>query len=212
MLEKLPATTLIVNNPKAIRDLPEKLFICGFPSLTPPTLVTKNIDVAREFRNQHLNIVVKPIYSYSGNDVFVVKEGDENFDVIIASLIKTYNQPLIFQKFIPEVKNGEKRIFLIDGKAVAAILKIPAKDQIRANLVAGSRVYSYKLSNQDLLICDQLGAELKKRGVIFAGIDMIGGYITEINITSPTLIGYANKLDNISIESMIWDKIEEKIL
>ncbi|KKB96544.1 Glutathione synthetase [Candidatus Arcanobacter lacustris] len=211
MLERLQGKNLIINDPRSLRDLPEKLFICAFPDITPPTLVTQNIEAIKDFQKQYIDIVVKPIYSYSGCDVFLIKENDENFDVIIASLIKTYNQPLIIQKFMKEVRQGEKRIFLIDGVPVAAIKKIPASNEIRSNLSAGSSVVSYKLSASDIEICSKVGEYLKKNNIIFAGIDIIEDYITEINITSPTLIPAVNKLDNICLESMIWDKIEERL-
>jgi len=211
MLENIKGKTLIVNNPESIRDLPEKLFICSFPEITPPTLVTQDVRSIREFQELHRDIVAKPLYAFGGRDVFMIKYEDVNFEVIINSLINSYKCPIIIQKFMPEVSKGEKRIFLVDGIAVAAVKKIPEKKQIRSNLSAGSTIEPYKLREQDHQICNIVGQKLKDRGIIFAGIDMIDNYITEINITSPTLIWAVNKMDNICLESIIWDKIEEKI-
>jgi glutathione synthase len=207
LLEMLPKSVLVINNPRAIRDCPEKLFICNFPHLTPPTLITRNMAAIKEFRHIQQDIVIKPLYAYGGCDVFMLAKDDRNFKVIIASLLKNYDSPLILQKFLPQVLEQEKRIFMVDGKAIAAIAKKPMLGEIRANLAAGGEVSSYSLSKKDQEICQEIGAALKARGILFAGIDMIGDFITEINITSPTLIPALNKLDDICLEAIIWDHI-----
>jgi glutathione synthase len=161
----------------------------------------------KEFYNQHQDIVLKPLYAYGGSDVFMLKKHDKNFNVIVASLLNSYDSAIVVQKFLPQVLEQEKRIFMINGKAVAGICKKPAAEEIRANLGAGGETFAYVLNKKDHEICEEIGPSLKDRGIIFAGIDMIGNYITEINVTSPSLIPALNKLDNIRLESTIWDSI-----
>jgi glutathione synthase len=210
MLEMLSSSTLIINSPKAIRDCPEKLFIFNFPHLMPQTLLTRNIEAIKEFRNIHQDIVLKPLYGHGGVDVFKISPHDYNFNAIISLLLKNYDSPMIVQKFLPQVLAQEKRIFVVDGIAVAGISKQPTGGEIRANLAHGAKIAAYELTDVDIAIAQEVGVALKSRGIIFAGIDMIGNYITEINITSPTLIPAVNKLNNIKLESIIWDCIIKK--
>ncbi len=207
LLEMLPSKTLVINNPRAIRDCPEKLFIFNFPHLMPPTMLSRNIEAIEEFRSIHQDIVLKPLYGHGGVDVFKLGLHDYNFKAIISSLLKNYDSPIVVQKFLPQVLIQEKRIFVVNGVAVAGISKKPTHGEIRANLAHGSKVASYELSALDIAIAQEVGKELKNRGIVFAGIDMIDTYITEINITSPTLIPALNQLNDIRLEAIIWDNI-----
>lgn len=211
LLNHIAKDCLIVNNPMGIINCPEKLFITKFKQYTPISLVTRDINSIREFRSIHQDIVVKPLYSYGGRDVFRIKPDDENFETILASLDNHYKCELIIQKFIPEVLEGEKRIFILDGKPICAILKIPKKGEIRSNLSTGSSLSAYQLTENDIKICSIIGKELKEQSILFAGIDMIGNYISEVNITSPSCITASNKLNNIILEKLIWDEIEKKL-
>jgi glutathione synthase len=211
MLENISDSTLIINNPKEVRNCPEKLFVCNFPNLMPPTLITQNINAIKNFREQYQDIVIKPLYAHGGKDVFRVKYDDENFLSIISSLQTTYNHPFVIQKFLPEIVNGDKRIILVDGVPAGAISRVPEIGQIKSNLIAGGTAKKCQLNDRDYEICNIIGPELSKRGLLLAGIDIIGEYVTEINVTSPTGLASINNLYQINITSIIWDKIIQKL-
>lgn len=210
-LERIHPATLVVNNPREVRDAPEKLFVCDYPTLMPPTLVAQDKAALKAFRREYQDIILKPLYAHGGRDVFRVKYDDVNFTTLLDILEKTYSCPLIAQAFIPEITEGDKRIILVDGEPVGSLSRIPAEGNIRSNLVAGGSAIKSVLTERDLEICAAIGPELKRRGLLFAGIDVIGRYITEINVTSPTGIPSINRLDNICVESLIWDAIERKL-
>jgi glutathione synthase len=207
ILEKLPSITLIVNNPTEIRNCPEKLLVCNFPELMPPTLISSNKEDIAGFLKTHKTIVLKPLYSFGGRDVFILKEDDANFQSIYEHLTNNYNDLIIAQKFIEDLKYGDKRIIMIDGTPSYALARIPGENQIRANIASGGKAIKTELTDRDKEICATIGPELKKRGLILAGIDIIGNYITEINITSPTGIALLNQLYNKTIEEDIFDAI-----
>jgi len=208
LLELISDKVLIINNPTEIRNCPEKLFLNKFPKLLPPTIITRDKNQIEEFLSEHKQIVLKPLYAFGGRDVFYVKLGDENFNPIFEILREKYNDLIIAQKYLTEVKEGDKRIILVNGKPIGALLRIPGKNQIRANLAVGGKAEKTTLTRREQEICKTIGPELKKKGLILVGIDVIGDYLTEINVTSPTGIVAINQLENSKIESVIWDEIE----
>ncbi len=207
-LERIHPATLVVNNPREVRNAPEKLLVCNFPELMPPTLITQDITELHAFRSEYQDIILKPLYAHAGRDVFRVKEGDSNFTGIIDMLQKLYPCPLIVQGFIPQINEGDKRIILADGKPIGCLTRIPAEGQIRSNLAAGGSAIKTALTERDREICAIIGPTLKERGLIFAGIDVIGRYITEINVTSPTGLPSINRLEHTCLEAVLWDAIE----
>jgi glutathione synthase len=209
LLELLPTSTLVLNNPKEVRNCPEKLFATHFSKLMPPTIITKDIDAISAFREQHRNIVIKPLYSHGGNNVFLIKEDDENFDSIITLFNQTIKEPYLVQKYLPEIKQGDKRIILINGEIAGAIKRIPGAKSIRSNMVVGGQPEKVELSDRDREICHTLAKELKKRGLVIAGIDVIGDYLIEVNITSPTGFRAVEKLYDKNITNSIFDYIDE---
>jgi glutathione synthase len=211
LLERIHPKTLVVNNPKEVRNSPEKLFIYDFPELITPSLITTDIDQINEFRNIYKDIVIKPLYGHGGADVFIVKEEDPNLASIVETFKKLYNHPCVVQKYLPEIKQGDKRIILIDGEAVGAMNRVPSETDLRANLVRGGKAVKTELTARDKYICEQIGPELKKRGLIFVGIDVIGDYLTEINVTSPTGIVRVNQFNGIKVEEIFWNIVEEKL-
>jgi glutathione synthase len=207
-LEMLPPSVKIVNNPTYIRNSPEKIFVCNYPQLMTATLISRDQRKIEEFRKIHQNIIIKPLYGHGGNDVFYIAENDPNFTTITEIFQKFYNQHFIIQKFIPEVRlEGDKRIIMVDGTAIAAISRVPQQDSIKSNLIAGGQGYKTELSARDLEICQTIGPELKRRGILLAGVDIIGGFITEINVTSPTGLRTVNRLYDMAIERIVWDCI-----
>lgn len=211
LLEKIKDQVLILNNPSEIRNCPEKIFISDFPDLTPPTLVTSSLAKIRTFQNEHENIILKPLYFCGGEGVTLIKSDDSNLGSIFEMMMKTYASPIIAQKFLPEISSGDKRILLVDGVAVGGISRIAQAGEVRANLhVSGNVAQKLELSKRDQEICNRIGGELQKRGLFFVGIDVIGDYLTEINVTSPTCIPEVNRLNGVRIEEAIVEKIEEK--
>ena len=210
LLEKIHPRTLVVNSPTEVRNLPEKLFICNYPELMPPTTITQDFEVVQEFLSEHKQIVLKPLYAFGGADVVLAsdsKSTKQAFDHII----EKYRAALVVQKFLPEVKFGDKRVILINGAAVGAVNRIPAQESIKANLVAGGTATKTTITFAEQKICRIIGAELKSRGIIIAGIDLIGDYITEVNVTCPTTFNAINNLYQLHakdrIESLAWDAI-----
>jgi len=211
ILEHLPPQTLIVNNPVAVRNSPEKLLVTHFPDLMPPTLITSDPIAAREFRAEHQDLIVKPLFGNGGAGVFHVDPKDQNFSVILETLQATLNEPLVIQRYLPEICNGDKRIILIDGIAVGAINRVPMEGEVRANMHVGARAEPANLTARDHEICEVIGPKLKEEGLVFVGIDVIGNYLTEINVTSPTGIQEYLRFTGIDLASQIWDVIEERM-
>ena len=211
LLERLPKSCIVLNKPNSIRDCPEKLFVMDFFNLMPPTLISKQKGNIIKFVKKFKKVVIKPIYGNGGSNVFYLNEKDPNLNIIIDSLISE-TEHVIVQKFVKNVKKGDKRIILIDGEVVGAINRIPAKNENRSNMHVGGKPTKTSLSKNDKLICKTISPHLKAKGLFFVGIDVIGNYLTEINVTSPTGIREINRLYNTKIEKIFWDKILTKLM
>jgi glutathione synthase len=211
LLEKIHPKTLVVNDPAEVRNAPEKLFVTGFDGVMPPTLITSSAQAIREFRDEHQDIIVKPLYGNGGAGVFHITPGDENLASLLEMFDQMFPEPLIVQKYLPEVREGDKRIILIDGKPVGAINRIPAAGESRSNMHVGGRPVSSTLTRREREICEIIGPELARRGMILVGIDVIGDWLTEINVTSPTGLQEINRFDDTKLESILWDAIEKKL-
>jgi glutathione synthase len=212
LLDRVHPETLVVNDPHHVRNAPEKLFVTQFAELMPPTLITYDIEEIKAFRReQGGDVIVKPIYGNGGAGVFHLKPGDTNLGSLI-EMFKTYlDEPLMVQRYIPEIRQGDKRIILIDGKAAGAVNRVPAQEETRANLHVGGRAEKAVLTRRDHEICEMVGPTLHQRGLIFVGIDVIGDYLTEINVTSPTGLQEIDRFDEVCLEGRIWDVIEERV-
>jgi len=211
LLERLQPKTLVVNDPASVRNSPEKVFVLDFLDLMPPTLVTRSPDAIRAFRDEHKDIVVKPLYGNGGAAVFRIPQGDTNLNSLIELLGVTFREPIMVQRYIPQVRKGDKRIILVDGEFAGAINRVPPPDETRSNLHIGGKAEATTLTKRDKEICAKLGPELKRRALIFAGIDVIGTYLTEINVTSPTGIRQVAEFGGPDIAAMIWDVVEKKV-
>ncbi|MEM6901784.1 MAG: glutathione synthase, partial [Pseudomonadota bacterium] len=210
-LEHVADQTLVVNDPASVRNAPEKLFATQFPGLLPPTLITRDADAIRAFRTKHKDIIVKPIFGNGGAGVFHVAPGDENLGSLIEMFEAASREPVICQRYLPEIKQGDKRIILIEGEPVGAVSRMPEKGEARANFHAGGSAAKTGLTAREQEICEMIGPVLREQGLIFVGIDVIGDYLTEINVTSPTGIQEINALDNIRIEALLWDAIDARL-
>ncbi|MBL8664554.1 MAG: glutathione synthase [Candidatus Odyssella sp.] len=210
LLERIHPRTLVVNDPAHVRNAPEKLFVTHFQELMPPTLITVDKDEILAFRREHKDIVVKPLFGNGGSGVFHVKPDDENLGTILEVFTQMYREPIIAQRYIPEIRRGDKRIILVDGKAAGAVSRMPQEGEARANFHAGGAARKAELTPREKMICDAIGPALQERGLVFVGIDVIGDYLTEINVTSPTGIQEINRLSGTKIESDIWDAIETR--
>jgi glutathione synthase len=208
ILERLMPDVLVLNNPRSIRDAPEKLFVTEFQDLTPPTLITSDATAVRDFRKLHGDLIIKPLYGNGGAGVFRMKPDDGNFNALLEMFAETYAEPMIAQKFIPAVRQGDKRIILLDGEAVGAINRMPAAGETRSNMHVGGRAEAVEMSERDQEICDRIGPVLAERGLVFVGIDVIGDYLTEINVTSPTGVQEVRRFDGADISALFWDWIE----
>jgi len=208
LLEHVHPQTLVVNDPVHVRNAPEKLFVTHFEGVMPPTLISSDRAEIVDFRRRHGDIIVKPLFGNGGAGVFHIVEGDENLNALLELFTQLYREPVIVQRYIPEVREGDKRIILIDGVAVGAINRVPAAGEARSNLHVGGTAVKAELTTRDREICDAIGQSLKSRGLIFVGIDVIGNYLTEINVTSPTGLQEINRFDNVRLEERIWDAIE----
>jgi len=191
--------------------VPEKLFVTHFEDVMPPTLITHDPEEIRAFRAEHKDIIVKPLFGNGGAGVFHIKPDDENLNSLLEIFTQMFREPIIVQTYLPEVRQGDKRVILIDGKGVGAINRIPADGEARSNMHVGGRAVKCEMTRRDHEICEIIGPELKKRGQIFVGIDVIGRYLTEINVTSPTGIQELSRFDGIDVPAMLWDAIEEKL-
>jgi glutathione synthase len=210
LLEHLQPETLVVNDPGHVRNAPEKLFVTRFTELMPPTLITANRGEIERFRVEHGDIVLKPLYGNGGAGVFHLAPGDDNLGALLDMFTELYREPVIVQRYIAEVREGDTRIILIDGKPAGAVRRIPKEGEARANLHAGARAEKAALSRRDRQICEMIGPALSERGLLFAGIDVIGNYLTEINVTSPTGLQEIDRLDGVCLESDLWDAIERR--
>ncbi|HYM18798.1 MAG TPA: glutathione synthase [Micropepsaceae bacterium] len=210
LLERIHPKTLVVNDPFHVRNAPEKLFVTHFKGLMLPTLITSDREEIRAFRAQHKDIVLKPLYGNGGAGVFSLKEGDENLNALLEMFTQFYREPVVAQRYVPEVRKGDKRIILVDGQAIGGINRIPAEGEARSNLHVGGRAEAIELSARDRDICAAIGPELKARGLIFAGIDVIGDYLTEINVTSPTGIQELRRFGGADGAALVWDAIEAR--
>lgn len=211
ILERLPKRVLVVNDPYWVRNSPEKVFVTDYPDLMPPTLVTSDPETIRAFRAEHGEIVVKPLYGNGGTGVFRIRPEDENLNTILEFFHSFVREPMVVQKYVPQVRQGDKRIILVDGEPVGAINRVPAKGEARSNMHVGGRPEKTMLTDREKEICSRIGPELKRRGLIFTGIDVIGDYLTEINVTSPTGIWEIRRFDGTDIAALIWDAIERRV-
>ena len=210
LLDRVHPGTLVVNDPTSVRNAPEKLFVTQFAELMPPTLITYDARLIKEFREEHGNIIVKPLYGAGGSGVFHLGPEDENLNSLLEFFGQYLKEPLMVQRYIPEVRQGDKRIVLIEGRARGAVNRIPARGESRANMHVGGRAEKATLSRRDREICEALGPMLEEQGLTFVGIDVIGGYLTEINVTSPTGLQEIDRFDGVSLEAEIWDAIERR--
>ena len=211
LLERIHPKTLVVNDPAHVRNAPEKIFVTEFPDLMPPTLVTRDRKEIEAFRAEHGDIVMKPLYGNGGAAVFKVARRDPNFGSLFDLFSVTFREPWVCQRFLPEVTQGDKRIILIDGEAAGAINRVPAADDIRSNMVRGGAAQPTDLSPREQEICRRIGLALKARGLIFVGIDVIDGHLTEINVTSPTGLRAIRRLGGPDLSVDIWNAIEGKL-
>jgi glutathione synthase len=210
LLELVTDQTLVVNDPAGVRGSPEKVLPLMFPDLQPPTLITRDIARVRDFRERHGDIVLKPLHGHGGAGVLKVSRDDGNLEAIVDLFNKMVPEAFIAQAFLPAVREGDKRILLVDGEAVGAINRRPPSGAIRSNLVVGGTAEATELSPREQEICRRIGPELKKRGLIFVGIDVIGGMMTEINVTSPTGARALRKLSGVDAVAKMWDVVEKK--
>lgn len=211
MLERVHPKTLVVNDPASVRNAPEKIFVTEFPDLMPPTLITRDAEEIRAFRAEHGDIVMKPLYGHGGSAVFRVKREDENFGSLMDMFAATWREAWVIQRYQSEVRQGDKRIILVDGEFAGAVNRVPAADDLRSNMVRGGQAAATELTPREREICDRIGPFLKERGLILVGIDVIGDWLTEINVTSPTGIRAIRRLGGPDIAAMVWDRIEARI-
>jgi glutathione synthase len=207
-LETIHPRTLVVNDPREVRNAPEKLFVTGFPGLQPPTLITSDAEALHDFHVRHGDIVLKPLYGGAGSGVVKLRAGDPNLDALLELHAMIGREPVIAQQFIPAVSKGDKRILLVDGEPIGAINRIPGEGQVRSNLARGGRAEAVGLTARDREICDAIGDELKARGLLFVGIDVIGDYLTEINVTSPTGAQQLKRFGGPDAAVALWNRIE----
>ena len=211
MLERVHPKTLVVNDPASVRNAPEKIFVTEFPDLMPPTLITRDAEEIRAFRAEHGDIVMKPLYGHGGSAVFRVKREDENFGSLMDMFAATWREAWVIQRYQNEVRQGDKRIILVDGEFAGAVNRVPAADDLRSNMVRGGQAAATDLTLREREICERIGPFLRERGLILVGIDVIGDYLTEINVTSPTGIRAIRRLGGPDIAALVWDRIEAKI-
>ena len=211
LLEHIHPKTLVVNDPASVRNAPEKLFVTHFPDLMPPTLITRSREAIVEFRKEYRDIIVKPLFGNGGAGVFRLQENDENLGSLLEMFFALSREPLMIQRYEPAVRQGDKRIILIDGEPAGAVLRVPAQGEARANLHVGGKAVKTELTLRERDICAAIGPTLREQGLIFVGIDVIGDYLTEINVTSPTGLQEINRFDGARLEAKIWDAIEAKL-
>ncbi|WP_282062766.1 glutathione synthase [Roseobacter litoralis] len=210
LLDRLASTTLVVNDPFWVRNYPEKLLVLDFPDLTPPTTIARDLDTIKAFKEKHRDVILKPLYGNGGAGVFRLDANDRNLTSLHELFTGFSREPLIVQKFLPDVSNGDKRVILVDGEPVGAINRVPAAGETRSNMHVGGRPEKVGLTARDKEICAAIGPLLKEKGQVFVGIDVIGDYLTEINVTSPTGIQELERFDQVNIAAQIWQAIEAK--
>jgi glutathione synthase len=210
LLERLHPKTLVVNDPAHVRNAPEKVFVTEFAELMPPTLISRDLAEIKAFRAEHGDIVMKPLYGKGGEAVFRLEREDLNFGSLFDLFASTFREQWVVQKFLPNIRNGDKRIILVDGEYAGAVNRVPAADDLRSNMVRGGVPAATELTKREVEICKRIGPALRQRGLLFVGIDVIDGYLTEINVTSPTGIRAIKNLGGPDVAALIWDKIEAK--
>jgi glutathione synthase len=210
LLEQVHPRTLVVNDPVHVRNAPEKLYVTHFHELMPPTLIASDREQILEFRRIHGDIIVKPLFGNGGAGVFHIAPGDENLNALLELFTQLYREPVVVQRYLPEVREGDKRIILIDGEPAGAVNRVPPEGEARSNLHVGGTAVKAKLTHRDREICEAIGPALKEKGLIFVGIDVIGDYLTEINVTSPTGIQEIDRFDGVNLSARIWDAIEAR--
>jgi glutathione synthase len=210
MLERIHPKTFVMNPPAAVRNAPEKILVTEFPQLMPPTLVTRDRKQIAEFRQEHGNIIVKPLYGNGGAGVFFIEEGSHNLVSLLELFEQAFREPFMIQRYLPEVRKGDKRIIIVDGEPVGAVNRVPSEGEARSNMHVGGRPELSELTDREREICAAIGPTLKQLDMIFVGIDVIGGYLTEINVTSPTGIREIKRFGGPDIAPMIWDAIEKR--
>jgi glutathione synthase len=212
LLERIKNETLIVNDPTSVRDAPEKLWVLDYPQFMPPTAITRSLGLTRKFLAEHGEIVIKPLHGFAGGSVFRIGADGRNLASLMELFNRTYREPHVIQKFLPEIAQGDKRIVLVDGEVAGAINRVPGEGEIRSNLAVGGKGQKAELTDREKEICATLGPELKKRGLLFVGIDVIGGqWLTEINVTSPTGIVSIDQFNGTDTPALIWKAIERKL-
>src|SRR6202789_2875634 len=210
LLERIHPRVLVVNDPRSVRDAPEKLFVMDFPELMPPTLISRDRAEIEAFRQQNGVVVFKPLHGHGGAAVFKLEQRDANFGSLFDLFSVIFREPWVIQKFMPEVAKGDKRIVLVDGEPLGAVNRVPAADDLRSNMVRGGAAQETELTPREREICARIGPELKRRGLVFVGIDVIDGFLTEINVTSPTGLRAIHRLGGPNLAVAIWDVIEGK--
>jgi len=212
LLERISGETLVVNDPASVRNAPEKLWVLDFPQFMPPTAITRSLGLARKFLAEHGEMVIKPLHGFAGGSVFRIGPDGRNLASLMELFNSTYREPHVIQKFLPEIAQGDKRIVLIDGEVAGAINRVPGEGEIRSNLAVGGTAAKTDLTQREQEICATLGPELKKRGLMFVGIDVIGGrWLTEINVTSPTGIVAIDRFNGTDTPALIWQAIERRL-
>ena len=212
LLERIQGETLVVNDPRSVREAPEKLWVLDFPQFMPPTAITRSLGLTRKFLAEHGEIVIKPLHGFAGGSVFRIGSDGRNLASLIELFNQTYREPHVIQKFLPEIAEGDKRIVLVDGEVAGAINRVPGEGEIRSNLAVGGTAAKTELTPREEEICAALAPELKRLGLLFVGIDVIGGkWLTEINVTSPTGIVAIDRFNGTDTAARIWDAIEERV-
>lgn len=211
LLDRVHPKALVVNDPFWVRNCPEKLMVLDFPDLTPPTMISRNPDDFRRFRERHGEMIVKPLYGNGGAGVFHLRKDDPNLSSLLETFAGINREPMIAQKYLPDVTQGDKRIILVDGEPVGAINRVPQKGETRSNMHVGGRAEKVGLSEREYEICKRIGPVLREKGLIFTGIDVIGGWLTEINVTSPTGIQELERFDGVNAAELIWQAIEKRL-
>lgn len=211
LLERLAPETLVVNDPFWVRNSPEKLLVLNFPDLTPPTTIARDLQTIREFKERHGDIILKPLYGNGGAGVFRLDENDRNLSSLYELFTGFSREPLIVQKYLPAVTKGDKRVILVDGEPVGAINRVPAANEVRSNMHVGGRPEKVALTERDREICARIGPILREKGQVFVGIDVIGDWLTEINVTSPTGIQELERFDEVNIAGKIWEAVEARL-
>jgi glutathione synthase len=212
LLERIGNETLVVNDPAAVRNAPEKVWVLDFAQYMPPTVITRSLGLTRKFLAEHGDIVVKPLHGFAGGSVFRIGSDGRNLASLIELFNRTYREPHVVQKFLPEIAQGDKRIVLIDGEVAGAVNRVPGEGEIRSNLAVGGKAAKTELTSREQQICATLGPEMKARGLLFVGLDVIGGqWLTEINVTSPTGIVAIDALNGSDTPQMFWDAVERRL-